>query len=196
MLTKYINRSRKLFPFFLDFNEFSAMDYSLQQMKAQVFHFLVDLLIKLQEGYDSAHLVDSWIKEAVMQQLDINCVFDSQLCSTTMNQTKYSGPRFPDLSPDPSTKIVAYPKSFLQLLDDQTAYNTLFQDDFPMKSLDNKGDSQKESYQAQAQHNINYVIDYQVTNDPRRVFDLIRHLAKTSNMAYFRSKFIQRMIDH
>jgi hypothetical protein len=46
-LSKFINREQKLFPFFLDFDGESAMDYAISQKLSHTFYLLVEKLIQL-----------------------------------------------------------------------------------------------------------------------------------------------------
>jgi len=38
-------------------------------------------MIELQEGFESSHLIEGWLESALVEKKDVNCVFDSKLCT-------------------------------------------------------------------------------------------------------------------
>lgn len=91
----------------------------------------------------------------------------------------------------------------IEFIYDHDAYATMFEGKFP-KSKTSKTDKESKPYgcrrnkDSESQlHSIDYEVDYLLADDPNKmVFNLLNLLSTSENMCYFRSRFIQRMINH
>jgi hypothetical protein len=77
--SKCLNKTNKQFPLFKDFNDNSPLDQAFERKDDQIFNFLLKKLIEIQDGFESTHLVEGWIANAINEKKDINCIFDSKL---------------------------------------------------------------------------------------------------------------------
>ena len=60
-----------MFPFFLNFAGQSPLDIALQKYDLHSFQFLIDQLIQVQECFDSSHLVDNVLIQALEKEIDL-----------------------------------------------------------------------------------------------------------------------------
>ena len=87
-LSKFFDKTLKRFPFFRDFKKKSPLIYAYEKKNYKIFQFVLKKLIKFQDSFESYHLVDGWLEKAIMDELEINCVLDSNICTQQINKEK------------------------------------------------------------------------------------------------------------
>jgi hypothetical protein len=99
-------------------------------------------MIELQEGFESSHLIEGWLESAMIEKKDVNCVFDSKLCTMQLSKETLGANQDYDVHPDDSTYSgIYYGSSMIELLNNQDTYASLFQTKFPVIS---RGDYKNE----------------------------------------------------
>jgi hypothetical protein len=43
-------------------------------------------MIEYQEGHESSHLIEGWLESAMIEKKNVNCVFDSKICTIRLNK--------------------------------------------------------------------------------------------------------------
>ena len=79
----------KRFPFFLDFDGKSPLDYALANYDLQTFQVLIVEMINIQDCFESSYLVDSVIVEATRRNLDLRNLFESKICSQVVDRDTF-----------------------------------------------------------------------------------------------------------
>ena len=75
------NDANKRYPIFLNFDGKSQLDLALEDSDFDSFQFLLAQAINIQQGFESAYLVDSWLLKAIKLELDLKLLFESKLCT-------------------------------------------------------------------------------------------------------------------
>ena len=84
-------------------------------------------MIDLQDGFESSHLVESWLLNAIKLGLDIKCLFESKICTSSVNRDTLNYiEQYPDFHSDTKTMTVRYEGCIYSLIYDDQAYNTVF----------------------------------------------------------------------
>lgn len=112
---------------------------------------------------------------------------------------------WPQFHSDVSTSIKNYEMPFLVLLHDESAYKDLFEADFPSVSKEDGGQVKLQEATVDDVADVFPIIYYaeklpvyckDVEELYETTFELFEILAETEEMSYFRSGFIQRLIDY
>ena len=88
-------------------------------------------MILLQDGFESSHLVDSWLSRALQLGLDTKRLFESKICTSSLNRdTIQFIESYPDFHEDTRTITCKYEGGMNELIHDYYAYNTVFGEEF------------------------------------------------------------------
>jgi len=161
------------------------------------------------------------LEQAITDQLDIAFLLDSPIFTDRICKESFSYQHgtteddyYPELHKSSETYTTEYgKKSIIEFQNDKAAYAEMFGTKFPVENLDSSKNSQsslmnlwqkasswfskQEEETEPTQYSINYDADYLLVEDSNKtVCSLLRLLSQSDNMCYFRSKFIQRMINH
>lgn len=85
-LSTCLDSQNKQFLFFKDFTGKSPLDYAFDRKDDQIFSFLLKKMIEYQEGHESSHLIEGWLESAMIEKKNVNCVFDSKICTIRLNK--------------------------------------------------------------------------------------------------------------
>ena len=84
-------------------------------------------MIHLQDGFESSHLVDSWLLHSIQLGLDIKRLFESKICTSPINRDSiHYIEQYPDFHSEQISVTLRYDGSIDTLIYDDKAYNTVF----------------------------------------------------------------------
>ena len=78
---RWISQKHRRFPIFFNFDQKSPLDIAIDQFDMESFDLLLRVTVELQEGWESSHLMLSWLLKAIHLDFDIKRLFDSKICS-------------------------------------------------------------------------------------------------------------------
>ena len=89
-IAEHFNQQNKRYPLFLNFDGESPLDLAMKSFDFESFDYLLQQTIALQDGWESSHLVDSWLLKAMRLELDIKPLFESKLCSQRISRENFA----------------------------------------------------------------------------------------------------------
>ena len=91
------------------------------------FEYLLSQMIQLQNGFESAHLVDSWLHDALRLGLNIKPLFESRIMTQRIDRENFqNAEEFYDFHSNPATMTQKYDKGITEFMYSDTAYIDLF----------------------------------------------------------------------
>ena len=124
---RFVNQQNKRFPFYFNFDKKSPLDIAIEAFDFESFNFLLYQMIHLQNGFESSHLVDSWLIHAIQLGLDIKRLFESKICTTSINRDSiHYIEQYPDFHFNQKSVTLRYDGSIETLIYDDKAYNSVF----------------------------------------------------------------------
>ena len=121
------NDANKRYPIFLNFDGKSQLDLALEDSDFDSFQFILAQAINIQQGFESAYLVDSWLLKAIKLELDLKLLFESKLCTQKLDKEMFvHKEQFPEKHADKSEVIRGYERGFVNLFHDRRVYKDTF----------------------------------------------------------------------
>jgi hypothetical protein len=124
---EYYISSKKMHPIFYNFFGQSQITIALMAHDNKSFYKLLDVMISMQNCFESSFLVNSWLLGAFADGLDLINLLNSQILSTVLDHSilEHHG-KWKSFHHDVSEMTENYEKSFMELTHDESAYWTLF----------------------------------------------------------------------
>ena len=160
-------------------------------------------MINIQDGFESSHLVDNVLVEAVKRNLELKCLFDSKICTQAVTRENFKNfDQFPEFHENDKTVAGVFPGSWFELFHHKRVIEESLGEGFTYKTaavIKNGGQEESNGICCSATDRpIKYVIDGYLMSCPNRekqAQELVVALADTENVNVFTAGYIQRFID-
>ena len=80
-LHRFVSLKYKRYPIFFNLNYKSPLDIALDQFDSESFDLFLRVIVEFQEGWESSHLITTWLLKAIHLDFDMKRLFDSKICS-------------------------------------------------------------------------------------------------------------------
>ena len=200
--------ANKRYPIFLNFDGKSPLDLALDYSDFDSFQFLLAQTINIQQGFESAYLVDSWLVQAIRLELDLKLLFESKLCTQKLDREMFarkSRDQFPERHSAKQEVIRGYAGGFPSLLHDSGVHAATFgaADAASQRRrcsccVSKRRREARLEEEAAAAQPVMYQIDYSLTTvqGSEEADGILQALSRTKNMSYFSTAYIQRLISY
>jgi len=80
----YYSLKKKMFPIFFNFFGETQINIAMNAHDTNSFYMLLEVMIKLQDCFESSFLINNWLLDAFREGLNIVQLLESQILSTVL----------------------------------------------------------------------------------------------------------------